>query len=91
MNPKIGLLSFPPEENQLHKPYRWDVGSLGSAGCNEARLHCARTTRTRRSGWGLPECGWVCSTLSSAELAVMHVLIGFPFCLSHCAVTTLPA
>lgn len=27
MNPKIGLLSFPPEENQLHKPYRWQAGS----------------------------------------------------------------
>lgn len=27
MNPKIGLLSFPPEENQLHKPYRWGAGS----------------------------------------------------------------
>lgn len=32
MNPKIGLLSFPPEENQLHKPYRWGaVWLLGGA------------------------------------------------------------
>jgi AFG3 family protein len=28
MNPKIGLLSFPPEENQLHKPYSDDTARL---------------------------------------------------------------
>lgn len=28
MNPRVGLLSFPPEENQLHKPYSDDTARL---------------------------------------------------------------
>lgn len=28
MNPKVGLLSFPPEENQLNKPYSDDTARI---------------------------------------------------------------
>ena len=28
MNSKVGLLSFPPEENQLNKPYSNDTANL---------------------------------------------------------------
>lgn len=87
MNPKIGLLSFPPEENQLHKPYRWAVGRWAGRlpSCIAAlRWHCAKASSLhQRSG--------LCSTLSSAEAAAVHVLTGSIICLSHCAVTTLPA
>lgn len=28
MNPRVGLLSFPPEENQLNKPYSDDTARI---------------------------------------------------------------
>ena len=41
MSPKIGLLSFPPEEGQLNKPYSDDTGGQGSRSQRGRRARCA--------------------------------------------------
>lgn len=51
MNEKIGLLSFPPEENQLHKPYSDDTARLIDVEVRTLVDGAYRRTLKVRPGW----------------------------------------